>query len=251
MKVICWLILFFSMNAWSTDRLQLIFDGNEIKQGALVNARMLVPGESLNFPVQKLKGENVAETIYFQKLSPLMRKDGSSAYESDVVVMFTGVPQAPMVSGKVGNNEFQLEWNSIKVIPIEATGKMLWADFTAPDFFEQNWLKLLWAILIFPIALLGFYAWRKISARKREKKRKSQLAEEIRGCRTYEDVVNLWKRKHVYLKEFPQLESAFHTFENVFFKYSFKATQTEREKEEVVSAYRKLLEDSQGGLSGI
>jgi hypothetical protein len=249
--MICFFIFFLSINAWSADRLQLIFEGNEIKQGSLVSARLLVPGESLNFPVQKLKGENVAETIYFQKLSPLMRKDGSSAYESDVIVRFTAVPPAPMVSGKVGNNDFQLEWNSIKVIPIEAPGKMLWADFTAPDFFEQNWLKLLWGILIIPVSFLGFSAWKKITARKKEKRRKSQLAEEIRGCRTYDDVVNLWKRKHVYLKEFPQLEAAFHTFENVFFKYSFKATQTEREKEEVVSAYRKLLEDSQGGLSGI
>lgn len=60
-----------------------------------------------------------------------------------------------------------------------------------------------------------------------------------------------WKKKHTYLREFPQLDGPLKKFEAVLFKYQFKLFQTEEEKETVMRAYRTLLQESEGGLRGI
>lgn len=245
------LLIFISVNAWSADRLQLVFDESEVKQGALIKARLFVPASSINVPVQKLKGENIAETIFFQQISPLFRKEGSEAYTSDVVIIFTKVPESNMVTAKVGNQEFELQWNELKVDPVEATGQMLWADFTAPDFFEKSLTWILWIVGVLLIAAGGFFLGRRFSKKAKEQKRRRLLAQEVRSCQNYEDVVNFWKKKRNYLRDFPHLEETFPALENTLFKYSFKPSQTETEKEEVLRAYKKMMEASEGGFRGI
>ncbi len=250
MKLLLFLLI-LSAEVLSMDKLALFVPQSEVNQGALVKGTLIVQPEAVNFPVQKLKGETVGDTIYFQQLSPLLKKEGSAAYEADVRVIFTNVPENRSVTGNIANQELVIEWNDIRINPVEATGKMLWADFTAPDFMEGSWRWVWISLIIILLAVAGYFIWRKVSRRSREKKRRQKLASEFLACSNYDEIVEFWKRKHTYLKEFPQLEKNYRNFEEVLFKYQFKPKQTESEKEQVVRAYQKLTEESKGELRGI
>jgi hypothetical protein len=245
------LTLFFVCNSWSADRLELDFKMTEVHQGALVSGVLLIQPESVNLPVQKLKGATIAETIYFQQLSAPLKKDGTSAYASDVKVIFIKPPESETITGSIGPNEIQINVGGIKVVPIQSTGQMIWADFTAPDFFAGN-LKWLWiTLLLILLATSSFVVWKKVNKKRKIAAHRKKLLKEFRGCTTYEEIVSLWKRKRVYLQEFPLIDDNFKNFEDVLFRYQFKPQQTEAEKEIVLIAYRKLLEASEGVLRGI
>lgn len=250
MKVILFFLI-LSPEVLSMDKLALFIPGSSVNQGALVKATLIVQPEAINFPVQKLKGETVGEAVYFQQLSPLLKKEGSVAYEADVTIIFTSVPENRAVTGKIAGQDLVLEWNDIRINPVEASGKMLWADFTAPDFFEGSW-KWVWITLII-IPLLGgaFFLWKKYDRKRREKERRRKLSEEFLACSNYEQIVEFWKKKHLYLGEFPEIENKYRTFEETLFKYQFKPRQSELERELVVQAYKKLTEDFKGDLRGI
>lgn len=244
-------ILLFSSQLFAAGTMQLEFSGQEIRQGALVRAKLFVPPESLNLPLRKLKGETLGETLYFHQLSPLLKKEGSLNYEAEVQVIFIKVPGNNNFTTQIGDHVFDLRWNSIEVFPVETPDQLIWADFTAPDFFEGNlfWVWILLLVLI--ITSASYYAWRKVSARMTEKKRRLKLVSEFRACQNYDDVVNLWKKKRDYIKEFPHLDSYFIPFEEILFRYQFKPSQSENEKNEVLKAYRHLIDQSEGGFNGI
>ncbi len=245
------LIILFMGNAWSLDRVDLDFTETEVHQGALVQGKLIIQPESVNFPVQKLKGATIGEIIYFQELSPLLKKDGSSSFESDTTAIFIKVPETETIVGSIGQNEIHINIGGIKVIPVESSGQMLWADFSAPDFFAGSWGWLWTTLVIILLLSASFIGWRKISARRKLIARRKSLLEEFRGCKTYEDIVLMWKKKRTYFQEFPQIEDKFQNFEEVLFRYQFKPSQTDSEKQAVVDAYRKLLDDSEGALRGI
>ncbi|MES2528485.1 MAG: hypothetical protein V4598_15485 [Bdellovibrionota bacterium] len=238
-------------SAWSAEILTIAFPVQEVRQGSLVKAKLFVPPELVNIPVQKLKGETSAETIYFHQISPLLKKEGSANYESDVQIIFTKVPESNHLILKINEQPIDLEWNNIQIIPVETPEGMIWADFSAPDFFEGK-LTWLWIALLFLVlGIGGFFIWKKIDTRTKEKSRKQKLIDEFKSCQNYEDVVALWKRKRSFMKDFPHLDSTFPAFESVLFKYQFKPVQTENEKLEVMTAYRTLVEQSEGGFRGI
>lgn len=245
------LFLLFVTEGWSSDRLELIFSQAEVNQGALLKGKLVLLPASLNFPVQKLKSQTIGETIYFHQLSPPMKKNGSSQFESDIQVIFIKPPESEIVTGIIENQPVQLSVTGLKVIPVESAEKMLWADFTAPDLFSGNW-KWLWIGLALIILLpVVFFTWKKISARKKEVESRKKLIREFKTCSSYEDIVGMWKNKRVFLTEFPQIESDFRNFEETLFKYQFKSSQTADEKQLVVSAYQNLILKSEGGLSGV
>lgn len=245
------LIIFFVPHAWSLDRIDLELNETEVHQGALVRGKLLLPPQSMNFPLQKLKGTTFGETLYFHQTSPLLRKDGSSVFESEVQVIFIKPPESENVAGTFGQSELVINTGGIKVIPVEASGKMLWAEFTAPDFLKDNWSWLLSAALLMLLASAGFWIWKKINRKRTLRLRRRVLFDEFSSCRNYDDVVSMWQKKRNYLQEFPQIEEKFRTFEEVLFKYQFKPRQSDSEKEVVMTAYRKLLSDSEGVFRGV
>lgn len=250
MKVWIFILIFFVSPLFAAN-LRLEIGSQEIRQGALVKGVLTVDPSLVNVPVPKLKGTSFAETIYFHQLSPLLKKEGSPGFESEVQVIFIKVPEGNSVSGKIENDDVTIEWNPIRIIPVEAAEKMLWADFTAPDFFSRSWAWL-WTIPLFIlVAFLGYRISHKLKHKKLLRERRRKLAEEIQACKSYDDVVTLWKKKHAYLTEFPQLEEPFRKFEAVLFRYQFKPVQTSLEKDTVLSAYRDLLKESEGGLRGV
>lgn len=250
MKIFVFLLL-ASLSAWSEDRLKLSFSSSEVKQGALIKARLIVLPGQINLPLQKLKGASFGETLYFHRIDPLLREDGSETYESEVQLIFIKVPQGSSVSGQAGSQPVTLEWDRLTVLPVEAPDKMLWADFTAPDFIEDN-LVWIWSVLIaLPLLVAGLFITRKIRTKQRIKARKRKLQADFRSCQSYDDVVSLWQKKRIYISEFPFLEEHFRELETVLFKYQFKPKQSDYEKSEVMAAYKQLLEKSEGGMRGV
>lgn len=251
MKILFFALLFVSSNVLAAGRIQLALQKENFRQGAIVSGILRIDPAFVNIPVPKLKGSSFAETIYFHEISPLLKKEKSQTYESEVEIIFIRVPETNAVSGKIGNEEVIIEWNPVTIEGVEASGQMLWADFTAPDILVRNWM---WLWIIPALALLGFGGfriWKQVARKSRIRAKRKKLIEEIHGCSTYEDVVGLWKKKHSYLREFPQLEEPFRKLEGVLFRYQFKPVQTGEEKTIVVSAYREFVQESEGGLRGI
>jgi hypothetical protein len=231
--------------------MQIAFPSSEVRQGSIIHAKLFVSHDSLNLPLQELKGEIVSETLYFQQLSPLFKKERSPDYVSDVQVIFIKVPEASTLRLKIGEEVVELGLNNIQVIPVETPEKLLWADFTAPDLFQVQ-LIWVWVVLLgLLISVFGIYAWKKISVRNTEKARKRRLIDEFKSCQSYDEIVSMWKKKRTYTKEFPHLAAAFLPFEEVLFRYQFKPSQSEKEKSEVLNAYRMLLDQAEGGFRGI
>ncbi len=245
------LFIIFIADCWSAEQLRLVFSGIEVKQGALVRARLTVPPAGINLPLQKLKGETISETVYVQQISPLLRKEGAAEYEAETQIIFINVPQSNNLQWKIGESEIILSWDQLTVIPTEVPKEMLWADFSAPDVLHQNWLWILALTLLLFIPYPVFVLWKKLNFKKREKLRKAAIVEEIKNCRSYDDVVTLWKKKHTYLSTFPHLENSFVDLEKVLFKIQFKPGQSEAEKSEVLNAYQKFLNETEGGFRGI
>lgn len=251
MKYMVLVLLFMISNTFAAERLSLSLNSSEFRQGALVKGTLKLGPSQVNIAVPKLKGQSFGETLYFHLVSPLLRKENSDSFESEVQVIFIKVPESTSLSGKIGNDEVVIEWNPVTIIPVETPEKMLWAEFTAPDYIVRNWY---WLLLIPVLALLAFFGIRvsnKMTKRGKLREKRRLLAEEFKNCRSYDDVVGLWKRKQSYLKEFPVLEEPFRKFETVLFKYQFKQTQTEDEKAIVLKAYQDLLMESEGGLRGV
>lgn len=233
------------------EQLRLDFPENEIKQGALVHARLLVTAGAVNLPLQKLKGQTIAETLYIQQLSPLLRKDGAAEFEAEAKVIFISIPQTNILPGKIGDTDIAFTWGAVTVTPTEVPKEMLWADFTAPDVLYRNWQWLILIALFLLLPYPAYLVWKKRSFKSREKKRKLALISEIKSCRTYDEVVALWKKKHTYLPTFPHLEGPFIELEKVLFKVQFKPSQSEQEKSQVMDAYQKFLTETEGGFRGI
>lgn len=250
MKIFVFLLL-ASLSAWSEDRLKLSFPSSEVKQGALLRARLVVLPGQINLPLQKLKGTSFGETLYFHRIDPLLRENGSEIYESEVQVIFIKVPQGNSVSGTAGSQPIVLEWDRLTVHPVEASDKMLWADFSAPEFIEHNLVWIWGFVIVIPLLIAGVFFSKKIRRKQRIKARKRELQAEFRNCQSYDQVVSLWQKKRTYISEFPFLEEHFKELELVLFKYQFKPMQTEHEKAEVMAAYKHLLEKSEGGMRGI
>jgi hypothetical protein len=231
--------------------MKIAFPSSEIRQGSIIHAKLFVTPDSLNLPLQELKGEIVSETLYFQQLSQLFKKERSPEYVSEIQVIFIKVPEASTLKFKIGEEVVELGWNNIQVIPVETPEELLWADFTAPDLFKGKLIWVWFVLLGLLISVFGIYAGKKISVKNAQKARKRRLIDEFKSCQTYDEIVSMWKKKRTYTTEFPHLSSAFQPFEEVLFRYQFKPTQTEIEKSEVLNAYRKLLDQGEGGFRGI
>lgn len=154
MKCTVLLLFCFTFNAFAAGKIELVLGQSEVHQGALVKGTLKLPPESVNMPVPKLKGSTFADTLYFHSISPLLRTETSTDYVSEVQVIFVKNPQATSATGKIGDQDVLLVWSPVKVIPVEAPEKMLWADFSAPDIVLHQWY---WLLLI-PLLAVLFYA---------------------------------------------------------------------------------------------
>lgn len=226
------------------------FSASLIHQGQLTETRLQIQNPG-NFQLQTMKGVTVGKIVHFYDLSPLVKREGTDYYESSAKIIFVKVPEAKGIQDTVSGQEVSFYWGDILVEPTEAGRSLIFGTFSVPE--RTAWVIWLIAGLL-GTALVGFGGWRlsvKMKRKREEKNRVLALKNEILNCRNYEDVVNLWTKKHTLIKEFPHIKESFMKMEDVLNRYQFRPRQTETEKIEVVESYRKFSRSVEGGFNGI
>jgi hypothetical protein len=238
------LLALLSFSAYSADKVEMDFSAQDFNQGELIETR-LQRVETSTFEWKNLKGQTIENTLYFYDLSPV------SQYEAKAKVIFTKIPESYEIQSKIDGKQIIFNWGGIKINPTEPDNSFIFGTFD----ISEKMLWGLWSTIAFlGISLFSFAAWiifRRFKLRKKKKERLLILKNEIMGCRNYEDVVNLWKRKHILLNEFPHIDEAFHKMEEILNLHQFKPKIAEAEKIEVVESYRKFSRSVEGGFNGI
>ncbi len=231
--------------------MDLNFSKPEIKQGDTAIATISMDSSSAQ-ALQNLKlvGQNLADSLYIYEVSPLMRKQGEDIYHAKIKLIFVKIPKTNSIRAQVGNEVVEVRWNNISLIPTETPPELIFEKYELPT---PPQVALMVGILIVVLLLgwLGLALKKKWGLKSKIKTRKAKIKQDVLGCKSYEDVVLMWKNKREYIEVFPHLTSAFEKLETTLFSYQFKPTQSSTEKEAVMRAYRDFCSAAEGGFSGI
>lgn len=241
-------LLFISI-AHAEVSLRIHFPNPKVKQGSLASASIILDGQALQqFEIQKLRGQTLSDTIYFQSVGPLLKKDNE--YSADIKLIIAKAPENHTVTGKIGQTDLSVNLMNIELLPTEAPKTFIFGTFEIPKEFKIfGWIVGL--IILGALVVVGYKIRNKLQSKAELKKKKISLKAEILNANTYEDIVVVWKKKFLYQETFPHINDAFKDFETVLFKHSFKPKQSELEKSEVVGAYKEFTSKIEGGFNGI
>lgn len=245
------LLTFLSLEAFGAPKITLKFTDPKVKQGSLVDAVINLNSETTQkIQYGQLKGQTLGGSFYIYQAKPLMTKGNWETLESDAKVIVVKIPENKPLIHKLGDDSIEIDWDDVEFLPTEVPKDFIFGNFEVParkDLFK--WLIII--LVIVGLSLGGFRAYKVYKTKSDSKKKKLSLKSEVTGAKSYEDVVNLWKKKLLYTKEFPHLEEHFRKLEAVLFRYQFKPSQTETEKVIVMNAYKEFIKDSEGGFRGI
>lgn len=241
--------LFLSTLAFGEARIRMTFPENNLGQGEPVEVRLIPEDDALNLNLQKLKGQKLGDTLYIQRVSPLIKTQGTS-YESTALVVFIKVPERGELKTRLGDESVVFFWDDLTIRPTETKKQFTYTAFSIPARKKI----LFWVLLglgIIGVLALGYYLYRTFEMKKKRKEARQRLGQEFLGADNYHSVVEIWKKKTFYLNEFPELSDYFKLFEKKLFEYQFRPHLTETEMNEVMRAYRDFVTSSQGVLNGI
>lgn len=250
-RIFFFLFIVLSQTAFSAVGLHFDFTQKAVKQGKIENAILQMDENSVQkVELQQLKGQSLGDVIYLLDVSPLVKKDGGSKFESEAKVIFLKQPEAQVLVHKFSGLDIAVTWSQIEVIPTEATKELIFGQFEIPS--RKKIFIWITTLLILIIGMGFFLKYRRRLQEKkniliRRKKHKAELME----AKEYTQIVHIWMQRDIYLKEFPEIHEAFKKFEATLFKYQFKPYQSEAEKAEVEEAFRSFIGHVQGGLSGV
>ncbi len=198
--------------------------------------------------LQKLKGISLADTVYLYQVSPLIRSGDS--FEAEAKIIFLKVPESKPVIHKTESHEISINWSDVEVQPTEAPEKFLFGQFEVPGPLRV--IEILIGLLALGLIVFGILKFQKKNKTKKLLRlKRAELKEKTISAQSYTDVVQLWQKKALLIKEFPHLVDPIKELEKVLFKYQFKQNQSETEKAEVMKAYREFINQIQGGFNGI
>lgn len=244
--------LFLPLLATAEVALKLVLPIQEVRQGALVNGRLEGDPKNLStLPLQKLKSSKFKDIIYFNEVGPLLHADGDTTLSVPVGLIFIGKPDGQSLVGELGGTKVRIDLGSLQIIPTEIPSELIFGTFTIPARSRVlYWLGgLFLAILV--ITPLGLKQYKKWQTKKNHSLYLRQLRSELESANTYEEIVNVWKRKRTFVDNFPHIHDPFLKLEQVLFKYQFKPTQTEDEQNQVVNSYQEFKAAISGGFHGI
>lgn len=243
-------LMLFSLSVFAEIKVEMDFSETTFSQGQLVRSKLqIAPSGQLNLSM--FKGQTIGKTVHFYDVGPIIKRENTNTFEADARVIFIKVPEGHQIQETIGTEPVTINWGAIKVLPTQESPQLLFGTFEVPA--RVRWVAWLIIILCSSISI-GCAVWiilRKVNKKKLEKRRFLDLKNEILGCRNYEDVVALWKRKHILMKEFPHVREPFLAMEETLNKHQFKPRQSEAEKIEVVESYRKFTRSVEGGFLGI
>jgi hypothetical protein len=222
-----------------------------VKQGSIVSVKFKIDADSAQeIPLQKLKSKTFAGIIYLHDIGSLIRKEGHHYFEADAKVIFVKVPENNQINFTEDGKSIKIFWNEIEILPTEFEKNMLYGVFEIPERSRMMYYFLS-LVLFLVMACGGLFIFKKMKMKKMIRQELLKLRDELIGCNSYDSVVRLWMSRQVYLAKFPQIEKSFRDFEILLFKYMFKPSQSESEKSEILTAYKRFLDDIKGGLDGI
>lgn len=246
------LSIFIVANAFSAEKIHLVFKDPQVKQGSIVDATIamgLEVAQKIGGPA-KLKDSSLGDTFYIVNASTQIRKMDSSLLTSDTKIILQKIPESQPVRHNFNGTEVEVTWENVEFVPTEAAQGFIFGSFDIPARMKLlQWLIGL--IVVAAIGLITFYGLKKFKHKKLLKQHKTGIKNLVMSANEYSDVVTIWQKKSLILKEFPQLEEHFRKLETVLFKYQFKPHQTETEKAEVMNAYRDFTKNVEGGFHGI
>lgn len=165
--IVLLLIIISNLSVLAASDLKLVFDQPLIKQGELVNAKLIVPlNQMQGFNFSKIENSSLADTLYFMEVSPLIKKEGKELLEADTKVIFTKVPKTAGLSGKIHGEEISLFWNSIEVQPTEGTQELLFSSFE----IKKKSQYIFWIVLIIVLLIIFFVLLRVILTKQKKKR---------------------------------------------------------------------------------
>lgn len=246
------LCLLFSLPVYSAITLEIQSAAPMVNQGELIEVNLGIQTDSASkLELQKLKGSTVNETIYFYDISPLFRKEDGKKLEAQAKIIFVKVPETQNITGNLNGEVLKVNLSGLQINQTEGAQGYQFGNFEVPRPSKvMEWMLG----IVLTLALLlaaGTPLWQKIKRKKAQKLKMQTLKAQILGCRTYEDVVELWKAKHQHLSVFPHVKEPFTKLEEVLNKYQFKPRQSEEEKQQVLEAYRRFTNAVEGGFVGI
>jgi len=227
--------------------LTLLPSDNSANQGEIVQTKIKIKNYDGTL---SLKGATLAETIYFYKISPLIRNPETGLMQTEASIIFLKVPKSNEVRGFLQNQEVQVTWKDLTIQPVQAPESFLFGEFQIPKR-----LNLVMVVFLSFISLVLILIIKRYVHHRKLKSAKSalinQLKDQITSAQDFSEVVNLWKMKHQYLERFPMIEKDFLEWEQTLFKYVFKPHITEVDKQLVMSSYQDFKSNIGEKIRGI
>lgn len=233
---------------WSKVELNLVLSVDRIKQGEIVQVRMVLEQSEGQAALSGLNGLNIQKTIYIISLSPFTGKDGN--YEADAKVIFLKAPESSLLKETINGEEVSIRWTAVEIIPTEEPKSFLLGDFDVPNR-RSFALWITGGVITFTFILLAFFIIRSRKKKQKLKAAKIKLKKDLISNETYTEIVMMWREKQIFLEVFPEITEDFKEFEKVLFKYQFKENQNKSEVDEIISSYKTFCTRVLGVLNGI
>lgn len=244
-------LLSLHLSCWANATLRLEFPKSTVSTGEIVTVQLsLDPLSAQALPVQSLKGETLGDLLYVQSVGPLLRKDGEQEFTAQAEIVFIKSPEGNEIKFLLKGQPIRIHWNNVRIESNEVPRDYILSDFTIPT--PRNiifWLLILSAVVLFAKGILMLRGF--LDRKNRLRNEKKMLRDSVVRCKTYEEVVELWRNKSRPIKMFPHLDEPFKRLELVLFKVQFKPFQTSQERDQVLDAYRRFVKEVEGGFNGI
>lgn len=157
---------------------------------------------------------------------------------------------------KLTSNQVMLDQTStITWSPIELKEVQLPQGISLLDQkFELNSKKTWIIVLVVILLLLAFalkYCLTHIKPKKDLRKRKQTERNKIFEASTYNEVTDIWKKKHQLIEMFPGIEEAFLKFEVEYYRVAFRPEISDDDKKQIEKKYQHFLDLIRGINLGI
>jgi hypothetical protein len=252
-KKLCFLFiyLFKVTAAYASVGIELKFSNSVINQGAIEKAEVLFDKEALaKIDVNNLKGKSFNDVLHFVEIAVPVKTASDERLKSDSAVVFIGIPEKNELTTKIGNQEVIIKWSDLSIVPIKPDKNFLFGNFEVPT--SKSWNKFIFFTLFLIVgSLVAFSIYKKKMIKRKAMLRKRKFKNDLLAARKYEDVVEIWKKKHELIEIFPQISPPLKDLEKILFRHQFKSQQTDGEKAEVMKAYNEFSEKIRGVLGGI
>lgn len=228
MKLIVFL-LFFSLSVLG-DEIKLQFQKAESLVGEVL------PATVKGFTGTAIENKRVGDELYIVSMN-----------ETFAEIIFLK---------KLSNNQIALNetstitWSPVELKEVEVPQNISLLEQKFELSAKRTWIIVLVVLLILIAFGLKYY-FSYVRPQQDMKKRKQIERNKIFEAATYNEVTDIWRKKHLLIEMFPAIEEAFLKFEVEYYHFAFKPDISEEDKKDVEKKYQKFLDLIRGVNFGI